>query len=268
MPSRETHKVGLLYIGEGQDEQADILGNERGSAGYERFKEGLGWRVRLAGHRGFMGGLEGKGGEESVYWCSSSAELMWHVATMMPTVRDASGAVDAVQLAKKRQVGNDYVHVVWSEHGREYRPNTISSHFNHVHIVLYPIHSPPPPPSSSSTSVSPSPSPSSPPAHPLSCRVQIFTKPSVPPFGPLQPHMVVPFTSLPALVRLTALNANRAIRWSTAGYAAPYPTRKGLLEEVIGKAGLRVEDQAGWRREMRREEGQDGGHDRSADRAV
>ena len=260
VPSRETHKVGLLYIAEGQDEQSSILGNEGGSVAYERFKEGLGWTVKLRSHRGFMGGLEGNGGEESVYWCSSSAELMWHVVTLMPTVRGEDGRVDAVQLAKKRQVGNDYVHVVWSEHGREYRPNTISSQFNHVHIVIYPIHSPSPPTSSPSpstsfsTSAPPSPPSPSPSPLPLSCRVQIFSKPSVPPFGPLQPHMVVPFTSLPALVRLTALNANRAIRWSTAGYAAPYPTRKGLLEEVIAKAGLRVEDQVGWRRQMTRDE--------------
>jgi hypothetical protein len=43
------------------------------------------------------------------------------------------------QVAKKRHVGNDFVHIVWSEHKRDYNPDTIVSQFNDAHIVIYPL---------------------------------------------------------------------------------------------------------------------------------
>lgn len=46
---------------------------------------------------------------------------------------------DEQQILKKRHVGNDLVHIVWSEHSREYRPSTITSQFNDAHIVIYPL---------------------------------------------------------------------------------------------------------------------------------
>lgn len=41
---------------------------------------------------------------------------------------------DDQQILKKRHVGNDMVHVVWSEHTRDYRPGTITSQFNDAHV--------------------------------------------------------------------------------------------------------------------------------------
>jgi len=40
---------------------------------------------------------------------------------------------------QKRHVGNDNVHVVWSNHKRDYSPTTITSQFNDAHIVVYPL---------------------------------------------------------------------------------------------------------------------------------
>ena len=224
---RETFKVGLLYCGRGQDSQRAILSNAAGSAAYEQFVSGLGWDVQLSSHRGFTGGLDD--GERSVYFSDSTCELMWHVATRMSAASDGSSVssetaeADRSLLRKKRHIGNDYVHVVWSEHWLDYAADTISSHFNHVHIVLYPIHQ-----RQQLQQSLPQ----------LACRVQVFSKPSVPLFGPLQSHMLVPLHCLPALVRLTVINANRAIRHSTPNYLPPYPTRRALLSELIGKAAL------------------------------
>ena len=63
-----------------------------------------------------------------------SFEVVFHVVTMMPTVEG-----DDQQITKKRHVGNDIVHVVWSEHSHDYHPTTITSQFNDAHIVVYPL---------------------------------------------------------------------------------------------------------------------------------
>lgn len=36
-------------------------------------------------------------------------------------------------------MGNDAVHIVWTENKRDYDPKTITSQFNDVHIVVYPM---------------------------------------------------------------------------------------------------------------------------------
>lgn len=40
---------------------------------------------------------------------------------------------------QKRHIGNDMVQIIWSEHSCDYRPAMITSQFNHVHIVVYPL---------------------------------------------------------------------------------------------------------------------------------
>ncbi|RHY40561.1 hypothetical protein DYB34_005665 [Aphanomyces astaci] len=114
-PSRETMKIGVVYVGPNQSTQTEILGNDRGSPAYERFLRQMGWEVDLSTHRGFVGGLDVNpkslsNGATALYFATSTAELIFHVVTMMPT-REA----DPQQIDKKRHVGNDYVHVVWSD---------------------------------------------------------------------------------------------------------------------------------------------------------
>jgi len=235
-PARECHKVGVIYCGEAQDTQRALLANEHGSPLYEAFLAELGVRVSTASHAGFLGGLDCRStGSSSVYWCSSTLELMFHAVTLMPS---RSLEADEQQIHKKRQVGNDHVHVVWAEYGREYRPTTISSQFNDAHIVIYPIRNHAPeaaatdgPSGSSGSSIGPLP----PSLSSALFRIAIFSKASVPAFGPLQDGMVVRGASLPALVRLTALNATRAIRHATAGYGRPLPTRRKYIEELLAK---------------------------------
>jgi hypothetical protein len=231
-PARECHKIGIIYCGPAQDTQKALLANDGGSALYEAFLDTLGSVVSTASHAGFLGGLDVRStGHRSLYWSSSSMEIMWHVVTLMPS---RAQEVDEQQIHIKRQVGNDHVHVVWSEYGREYRPSIISSQFNDAHIVVYPMRTPTTSAAAGGkecTAVGPLPTDLSSGLY----RISVFTKPSVPPFGPLQDNMVVRGDVLGALVRLTALNANRAIRYATAGYGRPFPTRRKYIDDILAK---------------------------------
>lgn len=44
--SRETHKIAVFYVAEGQEDKHSILSNTSGSQAYEDFVSGLGWEVR------------------------------------------------------------------------------------------------------------------------------------------------------------------------------------------------------------------------------
>jgi hypothetical protein len=104
--------VGLRDARGAQDNQNVILRNEQShtSAAYRRFLLALGWEVGLAGWRvsaldacprrtlppgkvdlskpfaGFSGGLDARStGATSLYYCTATTEIMFHVATMMPT---------------------------------------------------------------------------------------------------------------------------------------------------------------------------------------
>jgi len=99
------------------------------------------------------------------------------------------------------------VHIVYSEHVRDYHPATITSHFNDAHIVVYPL------------------------TNGL-FRIQVFRKPGLNLFGPLLDGMVVRKELLGQLVRQTAMNANRYVRYNTQGYEPPYPTRHRYLNDL------------------------------------
>mmetsp|Transcript_16622 Transcript_16622/g.49721 ORF Transcript_16622/g.49721 Transcript_16622/m.49721 type:complete len:1477 (-) Transcript_16622:147-4577(-) len=201
---RETIKVGLVYVKPGQEDQRSILANEERSPKYAAFVKGLGWDVDLGTHPGFMGGLDRKKttGASAPYYSTAMVEVIFHDITRMPTSDS-----DPQQIHKKRHVGNDIVHIVWNEHGRPYRPSTISSQFNNVHIIIDPL--------------------------PTELyEVRIVAKESVPTFGPLQNGMVVSMDLLPQLVRQTAIAANRAVRSTSDVYKPPYSVRAAQIKEI------------------------------------
>ncbi|KAG0207363.1 Ral GTPase-activating protein subunit alpha-2 [Mortierella sp. GBA30] len=205
---RETFKIAILYVAQGQEGEQAILSNSKGSAAYNRFVQDLGWEVDLAEHSGYIGGLErnGSNGRTAMYYCSSTLEIIFHEVVRMPTDPD-----DKRQVKKKRHVGNDHVHIVWSEHLRAYDRNTIGGDFGNVLIVLTPV------PdlmvedgqleihthihetdrqvrdSQSRQLVS----------------VEVIRDMNLPVFGPLVDGMVVPMSQLGRLVRQTAVHAAR-----------------------------------------------------------
>ncbi|XP_059561400.1 ral GTPase-activating protein subunit alpha-2 isoform X5 [Myotis daubentonii] len=190
---RETHKIAVFYIAEGQEDKCSILSNEKGSQAYEDFVAGLGWEVDLSTHCGFMGGLQRNGstGQTAPYYATSTVEVIFHVSTRMPSDSDDS-------LTKKlRHLGNDEVHIVWSEHSRDYRRGIIPTAFGDVSIIIYPIKN-----------------------HMFF--ITITKKPEVPFFGPLFDGAIVSGKLLPSLICATCINASRAVKCLIPLYQSLY----------------------------------------------
>ncbi|XP_033844187.1 ral GTPase-activating protein subunit alpha-2 isoform X1 [Periophthalmus magnuspinnatus] len=201
---RETHKIAVFYIGEGQEDKCSILSNCAGSQDYEDFVSGLGWEVDLATHCGFMGGLQRNGstGLTAPYYATSTMEAIFHVSTRMPSDSDDC-------LTKKlRHLGNDEVHIVWSEHSRDYRRGIIPTDFGDVLIIIYPMKN-------------------------RVYFIQIIKKPQVPFFGPLFDGAIITGTLLPSLVRATCINASRAVKSRLTLYQSFYEERALYLEAII-----------------------------------
>uniref|UniRef100_A0A3B4FH92 Ral GTPase activating protein catalytic alpha subunit 2 n=1 Tax=Pundamilia nyererei TaxID=303518 RepID=A0A3B4FH92_9CICH len=201
---RETHKIAVFYIGEGQEDKCSILSNSTGSQDYEDFVSGLGWEVDLATHCGFMGGLQRNGstGLTAPYYATSTVEVIFHVSTRMPSDSDDC-------LTKKlRHLGNDEVHIVWSEHTRDYRRGIIPTDFGDVLIVIYPMKK-------------------------HMYFIQIMKKPQVPFFGPLFNGAIVTGMLLPSLVRATCINASRAVKSRLTLYQSFYEERALYLEAIV-----------------------------------
>ncbi|XP_070973073.1 ral GTPase-activating protein subunit alpha-2-like isoform X5 [Oncorhynchus clarkii lewisi] len=201
---RETHKIAVFYIGEGQEDKCSILSNSAGSQTYEDFVSGLGWEVDLATHCGFMGGLQRNGstGHTAPYYATSTVEVILHVSTRMPSNSDDC-------LTKKlRHLGNDEVHIVWSEHSRDYRRGIIPTDFGDVLIIVYPMKN-------------------------HTFFIQIMKKPQVPFFGPLFNGAIVTGTLLPSLVRATCINASRAVKSRLTLYQSFYEERALYLEAIV-----------------------------------
>ncbi|NXH87736.1 RGPA2 protein, partial [Edolisoma coerulescens] len=201
---RETHKIAVFYIAEGQEDKCSILANARGSQAYEDFVAGLGWEVDLSTHGGFMGGLQRNGstGQTAPYYATSTVEIIFHVSTRMPSDSDDS-------LTKKlRHLGNDEVHIVWSEHTRNYRRGIIPTDFGDVLIVIYPMKN-----------------------HMFF--IEIMKKPEVPFFGPLFDGAIVTAKLLPSLICATCINASRAVKSLIPLYQSFYEERALYLEAII-----------------------------------
>ncbi|XP_073930334.1 ral GTPase-activating protein subunit alpha-2 isoform X3 [Castor canadensis] len=201
---RETHKIAVFYIAEGQEDKCSILSNERGSQAYEDFVAGLGWEVDLSTHCGFMGGLQRNGstGQTAPYYATSTVEVIFHVSTRMPSDSDDS-------LTKKlRHLGNDEVHIVWSEHSRDYRRGIIPTAFGDVSIIIYPMKN-----------------------HMFF--ITITKKPEVPFFGPLFDGAIVNGKLLPSLICATCINASRAVKCLIPLYQSFYEERALYLEAII-----------------------------------
>ncbi|XP_054470547.1 ral GTPase-activating protein subunit alpha-1 isoform X3 [Anoplopoma fimbria] len=201
---RETHKIAVFYVAEGQEDKHSILTNTAGSQAYEDFVSGLGWEVDLTTHCGFMGGLQRNRstGQTTPYYATSTTEVIYHVSTRMPHDQDHN-------LTKKlRHLGNDEVHIVWSEHSRDYRRGIIPTEFGDVLIIIYPMKN-----------------------HMYS--IHILKKPEVPFFGPLFDGAIVDMDILPTMVRATAINASRALKSLIPLYQNFYEERSRYLETIV-----------------------------------
>ncbi|KAN0077518.1 protein of unknown function (DUF3384) domain containing protein [Elaphomyces granulatus] len=130
------HKIGVIYIDKGQTAEADILANTRGSADYECFLTGLGTRVALRAAQFNTQGLHcDSDGEYTYAWRDRVTEIVYHIATMMPTDLN----IDPGCVNKKRHIGNDFVNIVFNRSNLPFNFDTIPSQFNFVNIVISPV---------------------------------------------------------------------------------------------------------------------------------
>jgi hypothetical protein len=87
--SRETHKIAVIYIGDGQEDRLTILSNEHGSQDYEDFINQMTWPINLEHHEGFMGGLQHNNQLKTApYFANSICEVLFHVSTQMSNQND------------------------------------------------------------------------------------------------------------------------------------------------------------------------------------
>nr|XP_045017592.1 tuberin isoform X3 [Jaculus jaculus] len=140
IPSYDTHKIAVLYVGEGQSSsELAILSNEHGSYRYTEFLTGLGRLIELKDcqpDKVYLGGLDvcGEDGQFTYCWHDDIMQAVFHIATLMPT-KDG----DKHRCDKKRHLGNDFVSIVYNDSGEEFKLGTIKGQFNFVHVIVTPL---------------------------------------------------------------------------------------------------------------------------------
>lgn len=202
---RESVKIGVIYVAPGQQDEREILMNSGGSQEFQDFLHCLGEVIDIREHQGNLGGLDpsGSAGNLTISYADWQFDVIFHIVPLMPT-----DPTDEQQVQKKRHVGNDIVHIVWSDHWRDYRQDTMLTHFNFIIIVIYPLMK-------------------------GLFRIQILKKIQVE-CGPLQDGMVISAALLPSLVRQTAIFAHQQVRYEKHhNYEKQTQTRKKQIQELI-----------------------------------
>ncbi|EEC20474.1 tuberin, putative, partial [Ixodes scapularis] len=200
---RETHKIAVIYFVSGLGWEVRF-NRATGNLGYPKSVSHLHLAIDLEMHTGYNGGLEANRstGSTAPYCATSFMEVVFHVSTRIP-------AIEKDSVTKKlRHLGNDEVHIVWSEHTRDYRRGIIPTEFCDVLIVIYPLGN-------------------------WLYRIQINPKPEVPFFGPLFDGAIVDHVVLPRLVRATAINAGRAVNSLKPMFRTYYEQRAQALETIV-----------------------------------
>ncbi|KAL1835822.1 hypothetical protein VTJ49DRAFT_6030 [Mycothermus thermophilus] len=191
------HKVGVIYIGEGQTRETEILANTSGSPDYHRFLKGLGVLTKLKGATFNTQGLDRADDLDGKYtycWRDRVTEIVFHVTTQMPT----NLQTDPQCNMKKRHIGNDYVNIVWNDSGLPFRFDTFPSQFNYVYIVITPT-----PHRSFVEARTPDDDGTM-----RFCTVRVMSQVGFPEISPAAVPKMVSLKALPSFVRLLALNAS------------------------------------------------------------
>ncbi|KAK0407029.1 hypothetical protein QR680_018959 [Steinernema hermaphroditum] len=131
VPEKEYHAVGVLYVGEGQSTEQQILSNRFGSVRYVKFLRLLGKVISL---EHCPGGLTPKDGGQFTYENSDAiTQTVFLVASLMPTNEH-----DPQCNNKKRVINNNFVSIVFNESGRPYKLGTVCGQFAHVALEVVP----------------------------------------------------------------------------------------------------------------------------------
>ena len=227
------HKVGVIYMSEGQDKEADILRNTHGSADYTTFVTKLGFLTRLKGARFNTQGLDREDDSDGKYaycWRDRATEMVFHVTTMMPTDVEH----DPQCIKKKSHIGNDFVNIVWNDSGHDFKFDTFPSAFNYVYIVVTP--------ESVQTFTTLRDNDHTP--HRF-YKVQVVSAAGFPEISPAAETKLLSAKALPDFIRLVALNASVfSLVWQNregGEHFSPWRNRlreiKRLREKYVGSDG-------------------------------
>lgn len=192
------HKVGVVYIGENQTTESEILANTTGSGDYVEFLNGLGTLTKLKGATFNTQGLDRQydtDGQYTFCWRDRVTELVFHVTTQMPTNLDH----DPQCTSKKRHIGNDFVNIIFNDSGLPFRFDTFPSDFNFVNIVITPE-------SRASFVATRQRTPKD--VEESFYKVRLMSKPGFPEISPASETKIVSLKALPDFIRLLALNAS------------------------------------------------------------
>jgi hypothetical protein len=136
----DSHKVGVIYVGEGQTTEEEMLLNQSGSPDYREWLNDLGSLRRLKKANFNSQGLDrselATDGEHTIVWNNSVTELVYHITTFMPL--DPSGDQNMTVIRKKSHIGNDFVNIIFNNSGAPFRFDTFPSDFSYVYIVISP----------------------------------------------------------------------------------------------------------------------------------
>ncbi|KAJ3126478.1 hypothetical protein HK098_007460 [Nowakowskiella sp. JEL0407] len=134
-----SYKFGVIYLKDGQSTEIEALSNthESTSQAFRNFLNFLGESIELKGWKGYRAGLDVSGtnltGTKSVYTKWQGYEIMFHVSTLLPYSES-----DKQQLERKRHIGNDIVIIAFQDTDKPFQLQTITSHQNHVAMVVQP----------------------------------------------------------------------------------------------------------------------------------
>ena len=210
------HRVGIIYVGEAQCDEVSILSNVMGSADYTSFLENIGFLTELKGAPFNTQGLDREydsDGKFTYGWRDRVTELVFHVTTMMPTNLEHDERCNN----KKKHIGNDYVNIIFNNSGESFKMETFPSELNYVNIVITPearasfVETRIEAETKTAAAVAKSPSKDPNTVNPyasLFYKVTVLTKPGIPPISPAFSTKIISGASLPAFVRLLALNAS------------------------------------------------------------
>ncbi len=235
------HKAGVIYIGEGQKSEAEVLANTQGTEAYESFLSALGTSVKLQGAIFNTQGLDrdsNTDGTHTYAWRDRVTEIVFHVTTIMPTDLDNDPHCDS----KKRHIGNDRVKIIFNESGQPFDFDTFPSDFNEVNIVVTPEASISGQQSSTASGHDQAENQAEnterqKPSTSDQCeyyRVQMLSSPSFPHLSPASTPKIISAEALPGFVRQLALNASVFCQvWSEVlGQGKDISSWRARLQEI------------------------------------
>lgn len=211
----DSHKAGVIFVGEDQTDENLILLNTSGTPDYREFLEDLGNLRKLKGANFNTQGLDRVDDGDGAYtmvWNNAVTELVYHITTFMPNDSDPHMAV----INKKRHIGNDFVNIVFNNSGSDFRFDTFPSAFNYVYIVISP--------SERNSFLQARQITCNKPKHERFYNVRVLSRPGFPSLSSASEVKVISGASLGGYVRNLALNACVfSIMWQ-AGDMGDYPS--------------------------------------------